>query len=329
MKKKYSILIFLFIIIQGSSFAIQPTVRNYTRKVSMAGTQNWHIIQHKNDWMYFANNTGLLEYDGNRWTVYPIKNYTNVRSLYYDEPTERIYAGAFNEFGYFSRNKSGILNYHSMIKYVNAHDRNFTEIWNIHKIDRSFYFQGDKEIFQFQGNKTNCFHFKNKIDCSANVNNLLIISSYQEGPSFLNGNMFMKFPNAEILKNKKICAVLPFEKTKIMFVTDFYGLYVFNGEKVESFKTDIDKFLSDNQVFCATIEESKLALGTVRNGLVVKDLSTNTNLFSNTSSGMQNNTILSIAFDHQHNLWLGLDKGIDYVMLNSPVYDLFGKTPCI
>jgi len=326
MKKSYSLLIFLFITIHGSIFAIQPSVRNYNRKVTMAGTQNWHIIQHKNEWMYFANNTGLLEYDGNRWSVYPIKNYTNVRSLYYDEPTGRIYAGAYNEFGYFLRNKTGILNYHSMIKFINARDRNFTEIWNIHKIDHSLFFQGDKEVFQFQGNKSNCFHFKNKIDCSANVNNLLIISDFQEGPSFLNGNMFMKFPNAEILKNKKICAILPFEKTKILFVTDFYGLFVFNGEKVESLKTDIDKFLSDNQVFCATIEDSKLALGTVRDGLVVKDLSTNTNLFSNTSSGMQNNTILSIAFDHQHNLWLGLDKGIDYVMLNSPIYDLFGNS---
>ncbi len=276
--------------------------------------------------MYFANNIGLLEYDGNRWSTYPIRNYTNVRSLYYDESADRIYAGAFNEFGYYARNKSGILIYHTLVEKIKLQDRYFTEIWNIHKIDNTFYFQGDNEIFFYKGDKINRFPFKIKIDCSAVVNNSLIISNLQDGPSFLNGNMFMKFPGADILKNKKICAILPFDKTKILFVTDFYGLFVFNGEKIEAYKTDIDAFLSENQVFCATIEGSKLALGTVRDGLVVKDLITNSNLFSNTFSGMQNNTILSIAFDHQHNLWLGLDKGIDYVLINSPIYDLFGNS---
>jgi hypothetical protein len=326
MKKKYSFLFFTLIIIQANISAIQPSIRNFNRKVSMAGTQNWHIIQHKNDWMYFANNKGLLEYDGKRWTTYPIRNYTNVRSLYYDEQSDRIYAGAFNEFGYYARNKSGILEYNTLVDKIKSQERNFTEIWNIHKIDNTLYFQGDNEIFYYKGNKMNRFSFKNKIDCSANVNNSLIISCTQDGPSFLNGNMFMKFPNADILRNKKICAILPFDKTKLLFVTDFYGLFVFNGEKVEPYKTDIDAFLSENQVFCATIENYKLALGTVRDGLVVKDLKTNSNLFSNTFSGMQNNTILSLAYDRQHNLWLGLDKGIDYVLINSPIYDLFGNS---
>ena len=329
MKKLYAFNIFLMLISYGSLFAIQPTVRNYNRKVYMAGTQNWHIIQHKNNWMYFANNKGLLEFDGNKWTTYPIKNYTNIRSLYYDEPADRVYAGAFNEMGYYERDKSGILEYHSLMDKIKATERNFTEIWNIHKIDHVFYFQGDKEIFIYKGKNMNRFSFKNKIDCSANVNNSLIISDFQEGPSFLNGNMFMKFPNAEILKNKKICAILPFEQTKILFVTDFYGLFVFNGEKVEPLKTGLDLFLSENQVFCATIEGSKLALGTVRDGLVVIDLTNNSTLFSNTFSGMQNNTILSIFFDHQQNLWLGLDKGIDYVLINSPIYDLFGNSQLV
>ena len=40
-----------------------------------AGTQNWDITQHDNNWIYFANNEGLLEFDSKRWTLYPISNY--------------------------------------------------------------------------------------------------------------------------------------------------------------------------------------------------------------------------------------------------------------
>jgi hypothetical protein len=327
-KNNRSIIISVIILflIQASSYAIHPTVRNFYRKVSQAGTQSWDIAQHKNDWMYFANNKGLLEYDGNRWTIYPIGNYTNVRSLYYDEQTDRIYAGAFNEFGFYARNEMGLLKYNSLMNELNENERNFNEIWNIHKIDNAFYFQGDKEVFRYKDDKMLRFAFRNKIDCSAVVHNSLFVSSTQDGVQFLNGNMFMRIPNSELLKNKKICAILPFEKDRILFVTDFHGLFLFDGEKVEAFRTDIDGFMSDNQVFCATIQESKLALGTVRNGLVVKDLKNNTNIFSNTSSGLQNNTILSISFDNQDNLWLGLDKGIDYVLINSPIYDLFGNS---
>jgi DNA-binding CsgD family transcriptional regulator len=326
MRRKFHLLILLFIIPVVTILAIHPSVRNFNRKISNAGNQNWHIIQHKNDWMYFANNNGLLEFDGNRWSTYPISNYTNVRSIYYDEQTDRIYAGAFNEFGYYTRNMAGLLEYHSLINRVKQNERNFDEIWNINKLENTIYFQGNKEVFCYKANKIVRFSFKNKIECSAVVHNSLIISSFENGVSFLNGNMFIEFPNSDVLKNKKVCAILPFQNNKILFVTDLNGLFVFDGEKISSIKTDIDSFLCDNQTFCATAEGSKIAFGTVRKGLVVKDFSTNTNIFSNTFSGMQNNTILSIAFDHQHNLWLGLDKGIDYVLINSPIYDLFGNS---
>ena len=318
-------LIIAFLGIHNVVFAIHPTVKNYNRKASNIGTQNWDIIQHKNNWMYFANNKGLVEFDGNRWLTYPIRNYTNVRSLYYDEKEDKIYAGAYNEFGYYSRDKRGVLKYQSLIEKINPDERNFNEIWHINKIDDALYFQGDKVIFRYKGGKMTRFSFKNKIEYSSVVHNTLIISSLADGVTFMNGNLFMKFPMAENLKNKKICAILPFEKNKILFVTDFYGLYVYNGDKVEPYPTDVDTYLAQNQVFCATIKGSKLALGTVRDGLVVKDLTDNSNLFSNTYSGMQNNTILSMSFDSQDNLWLGLDKGIDYVLLNSPMYDLFGN----
>lgn len=325
--KRFAFILFILIsFCQLSIFAIQPSVRNFYRKASKSGTQNWDIIQHKNDWMYFANNNGLMEFDGNRWTIYPIKNYTNIRSLYYDAPTNRIYAGAFNEFGYYTRDKVGLLQYYSLVDKLKQPERNFSEIWNISKMDDAIYFQGDKTIFRLKGATLHRYTFNNKIDHSAVVQNMLVVSNSIDGVSFLNGNIFMKFPNSDLLKNKKVCAILPFQENKILFVTNFYGLFVYDGDKVAPLITDIDAFLSENQVFCATIKNAKLALGTVRKGLVVKDFNTNTNTFSNTFSGLQNNTILSIAFDRQDNLWLGLDKGIDYVLINSPIYDLFGNS---
>jgi len=326
MKRFILCLFFFFLLFNESVSALHPSVRNFTSKISQSGNQNWDIVQQSNNWMYFANNNGLLEFDGNRWNIYPISNFTNVRSIYYDKGSDRIYAGAFNEFGYYVRNKSGILIYHSLISMVKPADKSFNEIWHIHKLENTMYFQGDNEIFQYSDKKVKRFTFKNKLNFSAVVHDLLVVSGTKDGVSFLNGNMFFKLPGSDVLKNKKVCSILPFGGSSILFVTDFYGMYIFDGESVKAYKTNIDGFLSENQVFCATISGTKLALGTVRNGLAVRDLKDGTTFYVNTYSGLQNNTILSMSFDNQNNLWLGLDKGIDYVLINSPIFNLFGNS---
>ncbi len=291
-----------------------------------AGTQNWDITQHDNNWIYFANNEGLLEFDSKRWTLYPISNYTNVRSVHFDHSSGRIYAGAFNEFGYYERNKWGILQYHSLLDSIDSENKNFNEIWRIHQTNNCLFFQGGREIFCYQNEKIKRINLKNKIECSGVVHDLLLITTNEEGPLFLSGDLFFKLPHSEILKNKRVSAILPYKDKQILFVTDFHGVFIFDGEQTKTFTTSIDYFLQENQAFCAAIKNDNLAIGTVRNGLVVTNLMSNSNIFANIHSGLQNNTILSIQFDYQDNLWLGLDKGIDYLQLNTQIYDLFGNS---
>lgn len=324
--QKNKFLLPIFWLVASVSFASHPLVRNFTKKMSNAGAQNWDIVQTKSDWMYFANNSGMLEFDGDRWTVFPVPNYSNVRSLMYDSVQNRIYAGAFNEFGYYESSLSGLISYVSLSDNLKTHENGFTEIWNIAATGNAVFFQSDHDVFRSSGNKLHRFHFDEKISSSAVVHDLFVIATPVRGALYQSGDLFLPFPNSEVLKNKKVCAILPFRKNQILFVTDFDGIFLFNGEKVERFETYADDFLRANQVFCAAIYKDQLAIGTVRNGLLVKNLSDGSNIFCNTQTGLQNNTILSISFDKSGNLWLGLDKGIDYVMINSPIYDLFGNT---
>ncbi|MDD3489696.1 MAG: triple tyrosine motif-containing protein [Paludibacter sp.] len=324
--RNYKITLLMFWLVGSLSYASHPLVRNFTKKMLNAGAQNWDIVQTKSDWMYFANNSGMLEFDGDRWTVFPVPNYSNVRSLLYDSVQNRIYAGAFNEFGYYERSFSGLVSYVSLSNKLKKQESNFTEIWNISANGEAVFFQSDHNVFRSSGNKLRRFHFDDKISSSAVVHDLFVMATPHRGTLYQSGDLFLPFPNSELLKNKKVCAILPFRKNQILFVTDFDGIFVFNGEKVERFETYSDDFLRSNQVFCAAIYNDQLAIGTVRNGLLVKNLTDGSDIFCNTQTGLQNNTILSISFDKTGNLWLGLDKGIDYVMINSPIYDLFGNS---
>jgi DNA-binding CsgD family transcriptional regulator len=310
-----------------SAFAIYPTVRNYTRQEANAGTQSWDIFQHPNNWMYFANNNGLIEYDGVEWKRLPISNYTNVRSLCYDWHDDRTYAGAFNEFGYYKRSIYGQLEFFSLKPKIDGPARDFNEVWKIVQSREFTFFQSDKAIFRMRNARVEPIiriDHPYKIMQSGMAGETYLICTPEEGAMGLSGNLFVPLPGNDQLKGKHVCAILPYEG-ETLFVTSFDGVYVYNGESIRPIRLGLEAFMRDNQVFCATIKESRLALGTVRNGLVVADLKTGERVFVNAKSGLQNNTVLSICFDRQSNLWLGLDRGIDHVVLNSQVYDLFGN----
>ena len=107
-----------------------PDIINYTRPVYKAGLQNWDIKQDKNGIIYFANNEGLLCFDGRYWNNYPLPNKTIVRSVEIG-PDNRIYAGGQDEIGYFAPQANGQLQYNSLISRIPAKDRSFGDVWDI------------------------------------------------------------------------------------------------------------------------------------------------------------------------------------------------------
>ncbi|MDD4489717.1 MAG: triple tyrosine motif-containing protein, partial [Paludibacter sp.] len=301
-----------------------PMVRNFTRNIYKAGAQNWGIVQDKLNKMYFANNTGLLEFDGKNWTTYPIMNGTDVRSILYDGDG-RIYASTFNEFGYYQRQEDNKLHYISLLSKMHIQSVGSNELYNIHKGNGGeIFFQSKTGVYAYEKDTLVCYSFKNIIDASGVVNGELYITSSQSGVYLLVGKHFFRIPDSEMLINKKVCSILPFGNKNVMFVTSLNGVYLFDGNSITHFKTGIDDFLINNQVFCAATNGSQIVFGTVQKGIAVLNIYDKSVVYNNTYTGLQNNTVLSVAFDNQQNLWLGLDKGIDYVMLNSPISNMFG-----
>ena len=89
-----------------------PEIRNFPRLEYAGGLQNWSCTETENGLLYFANNSGLLEYDGVHWSLYKSVQAVN-RAVCADN--NRIYTGAFNEFGFYEENERGVLIYHSLV----------------------------------------------------------------------------------------------------------------------------------------------------------------------------------------------------------------------
>ncbi len=304
--------------------ANQPFVRNFSRKDYKSGTQNWAIAQDSNNVMYFANNNGLLIYDGKSWNTVPIRNGTKIMSLVYNGEG-RFYATTFNEFGYFERSNQGRMEYYSISEQFGLKSENSNEIFHVSLDKKNVYFQGERNIYKYDGNFLTALNIKERIDVSAIVHNVLFVSAQNSGLIMLNGNMFVSITGSEFIKNKKVVAILPYEKSKVLFVTAFDGVFIYDGRTLMPFITGIEYFLKNNQVFCAVTNGRKNVFGTVQKGIAIQDIESGQVTFVNGFSGLQNNTVLCAAFDNQQNLWLGLDKGIDYILLNNPVSNIFGS----
>ena len=314
----------LMVCVWAAVFAQQPTLRNFSSIEYNGGTQNWGISQSDDQSMLFANNNGLLTFDSDKWTVSMMPNYTNVRSVTYDAKTKRIYVGATDEYGYFTGDSTTYeLKYTSLSATLPDKERSFGEVWKIHPLDKDLVFRCRSKFFVYHKNQhTDVYDVKEDIENSAVANGTLYISCKNAIYRFT-GQRLETLPGCEVMRGKSVRAVLSYGKS-LLFVTASDGIWTYDQQTFSPYTLDISPLLIQNQVYCADIHGNYIAFGTVRNGLIVKDLKTNDNHYVNVLTGMQNNTVLSLRFDDYNNIWLGLDNGISYLMLDTPYRDLLG-----
>ena len=307
-----------------------PTLRNFSPIEYNGGTQNWQISEIRDNLMAFANNHGLIVFDGENWQIHPVANYTSVRSLAFDAKKLCVYAGASDEFGYFDINTATFnVEYHSLSKLLSANMRMFGEIWKIHLLPSGeVLFQGREHLFSLrQGNKLITLKTAGAIDNSSLVGDRVYVSTNTGIYSYHDGKL-SPLPGTGNLTGKRVSGVVQYNG-KVMFVTMSDGLFIYDGHTATPFELDISPLLKDNNVFCAAAGKRYIGFGTIKNGLIVKDLQTGSNYYVNTNTGLQNNTVLSMSFDSLDNIWLGLDMGLSYVMLESSYGNLLGANNTI
>lgn len=306
-----------------------PMVRSFTRHLHGGGTQTWAIARDGAGIMYFGNKNGLLTFDSRDWSLTGVENQSTVRSLLVDSAARRLYVGASDEFGYFSADSAtGMPRYTNLSASLPASTKQFKEIWRILTIDgsRAVWFQADNAIFCYDGSKLSTVRVDDRITAAAGINGHIYIATARGAISELHDTRIEPVCALPVDRHVRICAILPYNNA-LMAVTDYDGLHIIENGTSRPLRTDIDDFLRANQVFCASRSESGVyAFGTVSRGAVITRFSGGRTSYANIETGLQNNTVLTTYFDPDDNLWLGLDNGIDQVLVNSPYYSLLGDS---
>ena len=308
---------FFFIAFQIQAQELLPFVENYNKSDYQGDNQIWNVVQGNDDAMYFANNHYLLRYDGVIWEKYTLPNKTIIRSIMIEG--DKIYSGSYKEFGYWYR-KDGKMHYVSITKKLRLFDeKDNEEIWKIFKFKGSVYFQSFNDVFIYDGKHIKKIKFPFLISYCFVVDNAVYVASVAKGLFRMDGSKIANPKGWNILKKTVVHAIEKYKNETFIF-TQKKGIFIVEKGGLRPWNNPLNEVLKSATINVAKfIKGNKLVVGTGNRGVFIYDFQTDTYKNINRNNVLMNNSVLSIGFDKENDLWLGLDNGITHVEINSPI----------
>lgn len=295
-----------------------PPINVFSSEDYGAENQNWAISQNKNKLIYIANNEGLLEFNGADWQLYPTPNETIMRSVKCFQ--DKIYTGFYMDFGFWKKNKFGVLEYTSIRKSSNIKMLEDEQIWEICELDGWMIFKSLQRIYLYNiKNKTfKIINASKNIIKLTKVENRIYFQELGKGVFVIENGEPKLVSNQKVLKENKIVEIF-LKNGKLFFITQKNGFYFLENNQLKKWNISSDSFLASKAIYSAKqLKNGNIILGTISNGFV--KINEEGKLFYQITQGigLSNNTVLSIFEDVDQNIWLGLDNGINTINLNSP-----------
>ena len=295
-----------------------PPIKDFSPKDYMAGDQNWSISQDIDRNIYVANNKGLLEYNGAKWTLYQSPNQAIVRSV--EVIDNQIYTGSYMDFGFWDRNSFGELKYTSLSNNLKSPLVEDEEFWKIIASQEFILFQSLDRIYIYNSLNEDM----SVVDIGIGIKKSFKVDEtiYFQAATFdiykiQNGNAELFLESQEINYYE---IVNVFERNdNFLIQSKSNGFFIYTNDEFKQWDISSNDLLNTVSVYNSIqLRNGNFILGTISNG-VIKLNSQGEVLFTiNKRSGLHNNTVLAAFQDQSGNIWLGLDNGISVLNLNSP-----------
>lgn len=318
LKLLLSITFFIGNLILGLSQELPP-IREFSPNDYKADNKNWAITQTENGYIFAANNKGILRFNGTEWDLFPSPNKSIIRSV--KAVGDKVFSGAYMEFGVWEKDENERYHYQSLSDTLSLlEDEQF---WNIIGLTEDMVaFQSLNRIYLFNL-QTGAYRL---IEAEDGINKIFLIDKilyYQK----INEGIFKVIDGEE----RAVSQAEPFQENLVVAVYKLdNGLYaqtqnegIFSLEDGHAYKPEKYRELWEEISVYNSIQadDGAIYLGTIAHGLL--KLGEEGVVYQiDRENGLSNNTVLSLFEDHNGNIWMGLDNGINYIN-NNPVFKVF------
>ncbi len=324
MEMKNLLLLFLTVCtaghISGQHIIGTPAIVNYGKQQYQGGGQTWDADMDQNGILYFANNEGLLSFDGHFWKLLPVPNYTRLRSVRAGKDG-RIYAGAQDDFGYYQADSDGVLRYTSLKPLIPAGEKEFADIWDIVLHQGAVFFRSNHKIFRYQNNKVQVYRAPAEWRLLYGTRQQLFAQDKRDGLLRFDGSQWQPACPGIAEQQMLVTAVLDLSGDTLLLSTLKHGLFKLHGGQLYPHRTVSDSIFRASGIYCAReYTKDQLLIGTAYGGCYIIHPQTGAVIQRFTlEEGLQHNSVLHIFTDPGKNIWLSLDNGIDMVRNNTAI----------
>lgn len=305
--------IFSILIFQLISFSLAAQSGNYflshhTPDDESLDYLTFDIAQTERGVIYFANKSGVVEFDGRNWSVIDSPGAIYTLSI---ANGNDLYAGGLTGFGRLSLNDDNILSFEVLSVKENAKN-----IFRSKATADHVYFLNEQNLFGF----------------NLNTQNVDIQIANDNGESFTNlfeldGSIFISYSNSTLRKiegNKLVEASIPFlEGDELLFAnkllgTSKYLIGTLSG-KLFSHEANISSeivvaeadYLDTNVMIGGRwVNENMIAIGTLSGGVVfLNPVTGNVEQIINYYTGLPDNEVFALMTDRNQGVWVAHDYG--------------------
>lgn len=315
MKSLGHLILILFIPVTICGQNLLPPVHNYKIFDYNAASKNWGLAANENGELFVANNKGLLHFNGEVWALHKLPNETVIRSVTYIKG--KAYTGSYEEFGYWEKDETGVLQYTSLTHLIKDHEFTSEEFWQILPYKDGIVFRSFSGIYIYKRDSITIVE-SDIIVVNIAVYDGKIVVAGDQGFFLLQGRRLVHIKDLDLLEGKTIIDMAPIEEG-LLIGTKLNGCYLFKDNGFMAWDAPINGELKSHQLNrILPLNDHKIAFGTIKNGIYLYDTANKTSNRLNRETGLQNNTVLALLrFKDQ--LWAGLDNGIARIRLEPPI----------
>lgn len=293
-----------------------PFVVNYHKALFNGGSRTWDIKQDNKGIMYFANDEGLVTFNGSFWKLFPLPNKTVLRSIYIDS-NERVYAGGQDEIGYFEAGSNNTLRYTSLKNLIPRQYQDFADVWNTTVFEKAVFFRVTDRIFKLENNRIAVYKPTREWIFLGRAGNRLFAQDAVNGLLEYRNGRWMPLVNGKLLQSVSIAAILPSGKESYRIETVNDVSFWLRNDSVSS----ISGIPRENKYTPSSsrLNDTAFATATALEGCLVRDARHRLIQRISIAEGLQNNNTTSVFVDRDKNIWAGIDNAIAFISYSSPI----------
>lgn len=168
------------------------------------GLQNFALVQDSRGLIYVGNIGGVLEYDGEHWTLIPLDNREMVRSLAVSSD-DRVYVGGYNAMGYLQSDDRGHMHYVDLTTRFAAFTgtREFADVWDTLATPEGIYFRALRDVFFWDPKTERALHwyYADRFGAVAHYRGQTLLQFRGEGFRTRQGDDWVALPGTDQLRD--------------------------------------------------------------------------------------------------------------------------------